>query len=39
MSADEKGNQNVVVHCGGCHCGKVRFQVIAPAFLQCVECR
>ena len=40
MSADEKNMPKVnVVHFGGCHCGNVRFQVAAPAALQCIECR
>jgi hypothetical protein len=25
-------------HLGGCHCGRVRFEVIAPAQLEVVEC-
>lgn len=28
----------VVVHKGGCHCGRVRFEVTAPADLQLSEC-
>jgi hypothetical protein len=27
-----------VVHRGGCHCGRVRFEVDAPAHLQAVQC-
>jgi hypothetical protein len=27
-----------VVHRGGCHCGRVRFEVDAPAQLQALEC-
>lgn len=27
-----------VTHRGGCHCGKVRFEVRAPAHLQATEC-
>jgi hypothetical protein len=25
-------------HTGGCHCGRVRFEVIAPAHIQVLEC-
>ena len=25
-------------HAGGCHCGRVRFEVIAPAKLEVVDC-
>jgi len=28
----------VITHAGGCHCGRVRFEVIAPATLQVSEC-
>ena len=28
----------MVTHTGGCHCGRVRFEVIAPAKLQASEC-
>jgi len=28
----------MIVHCGGCHCGKVRFEVDAPADLEVTEC-
>jgi hypothetical protein len=27
-----------VVHRGGCHCGRVRFEVDAPARLEAIEC-
>jgi hypothetical protein len=27
-----------VVHRGGCHCGRVRFEVEAPAVLEALEC-
>jgi hypothetical protein len=27
-----------VVHRGGCHCGRVRFEVDAPATLEAIEC-
>jgi hypothetical protein len=27
-----------VVHRGGCHCGRVRFEVDAPARVQAIEC-
>ena len=28
----------LVVHAGGCHCGRVRFEVEAPAELEVTEC-
>ncbi len=28
----------VVIHRGGCHCGRVRFEVDAPAHLQALQC-
>lgn len=28
----------MVTHTGGCHCGRVRFEVIAPAKVQVSEC-
>ncbi|MGA2777724.1 MAG: GFA family protein [Steroidobacteraceae bacterium] len=28
----------MITHKGGCHCGRVRFEVIAPAVLQVDEC-
>jgi hypothetical protein len=28
----------MVTHTGGCHCGKVRFEVIAPARLEVSDC-
>jgi hypothetical protein len=27
-----------VTHCGGCHCGAVRFEVTAPAYIEALEC-
>ncbi len=29
---------DVVVHRGGCHCGRVRFEVLAPAAVEAAEC-
>ena len=29
---------SLVVHKGGCHCGKVRYEVKAPTILDCLEC-
>ena len=29
---------NLIQHCGGCHCGAVRFEVQAPAHLTVTEC-
>jgi len=28
----------MITHAGGCHCGRVRFEVQAPAKLQVLEC-
>jgi hypothetical protein len=28
----------MVTHAGGCHCGRVRFEVLAPAKLEVAEC-
>ena len=28
----------LITHTGGCHCGRVRFEVLAPAKLQVLEC-
>ena len=28
----------MVTHAGGCHCGRVRFQVLAPASIQVADC-
>jgi centromere protein V len=28
----------MITHSGGCHCGRVRFEVLAPARLQVLEC-
>ena len=28
----------MVTHTGGCHCGRVRFEVVAPAQLEVTEC-
>jgi hypothetical protein len=28
----------MVTHTGGCHCGRVRFQVLAPASIQVADC-
>ena len=35
MSASGAG---MVTHSGGCHCGRVRFEVIAPARLEVTDC-
>lgn len=29
---------NMITHCGGCHCGRVRFEVIAPAHITVSVC-
>jgi hypothetical protein len=28
----------VVTHSGGCHCGRVRFEVLAPARIEVIDC-
>jgi hypothetical protein len=28
----------VITHAGGCHCGRVRFEVVAPAVLRVTDC-
>ena len=30
---------DTVLHTGGCHCGRVRFELFAPAMLPVVECK
>jgi hypothetical protein len=30
--------EGMVRHAGGCHCGRVRFEVVAPARLQVTDC-
>ena len=30
--------ENLVRHTGGCHCGRVRFEVLAPARVQVSDC-
>ena len=37
MATVEK--QNTVIHSGGCHCGKICFEVRAPAVLECIDCK
>lgn len=34
----DKPNAPFVAHRGGCHCGRVRFEVDAPADLQVLQC-
>jgi hypothetical protein len=31
-------DRNMRTHTGGCHCGRVRFEVIAPAHIEVTEC-
>lgn len=31
-------NQALVTHIGGCHCGRVRFEVVAPAQIEVTDC-
>ena len=28
----------MVTHSGGCHCGRVRFEVVAPAHIEVTDC-
>jgi len=30
--------EKLVTHCGGCHCGAVRFEVDAPADIEALDC-
>ena len=44
LSEDELDEKDVsteqeVAHYGGCHCGAVRFKVMAPACVDVVHCR
>ena len=32
------GPSNLILHCGGCHCGRVRFEVDAATPLQVLDC-
>lgn len=38
MTDDTPGAQPLVTHRGGCHCGRVRFEVEAPADLEALDC-
>jgi hypothetical protein len=38
MTDDTPGDQRHVIHRGGCHCGRVRFEVDAPADLEALDC-
>ena len=29
---------NLITHHGGCHCGQVRFEVLAPANIEVLDC-
>lgn len=35
---DQDNAERLLTHRGGCHCGRVRFEVVAPARLQVLEC-
>ena len=37
-TADPSAGASSFVHRGGCHCGRVRFEVYAPARLQVLDC-
>jgi hypothetical protein len=38
MGASVSGSSPLVVHSGGCHCARVRFEVEAPAAIEVCEC-
>lgn len=33
------GDSSLVRHSGGCHCGRVQFEVWAPAVLKVIKCK
>ncbi len=38
MTADTSGSAAPVTHAGGCHCGRVRFEVDAAARIEALDC-
>ena len=38
QTPEPAGDAALVTHKGGCHCGRVRFEVLAPAKLDVLEC-
>jgi hypothetical protein len=38
MTAGTSGSAAFVTHAGGCHCGRVRFEVDAPARIEALDC-
>ena len=34
----DRPNQALIKHVGGCHCGRVKFVVTAPADIEAIEC-
>lgn len=38
MTDDTRDGPALVVHRGGCHCGRVRFEVEAPAAIEALDC-
>jgi hypothetical protein len=38
MTEDTPGPSSLVVHRGGCHCGRVRFEVDAPPTIEVLDC-
>jgi hypothetical protein len=38
MTEDTRATAPLVVHRGGCHCGRVRFEVDAPASIDALDC-
>ncbi len=37
-NAPQRVSERMVTHAGGCHCGRVRFEVLAPAKLEVADC-
>lgn len=38
MTEDTPGAPSLIVHRGGCHCGRVRFEVDAPPSIDVLDC-
>ena len=39
FTRDEQEMESKVKHCGGCHCGQVRFEVWAPKNIDVYDCK
>jgi len=35
----QEDNNELVKHAGGCHCGAVRFEVLAPRDIEVYDCK